>query len=163
MDWGHEDALHLCGDATVSKVGLLRHKTIPAVLQIRKKQKQKQSLRKDQGLKGSPGSMAEQGLKAGVGTSPTQASRAPWAPAPLTVKPETDIQIPGHRGPPSPASLSPTPGSWASLTSSQCQRLYTHLPRPPPSHPRLAASFGVFPGHPSHELLLHGTMKYIRG
>ena len=73
MDWSHEDALHLCGDATVSKVGLLRHKTIPAVLQIRKKKKQ--SLRKDQGLKGSPGSMAEQGLKAGVGTSPWHTGR----------------------------------------------------------------------------------------
>ena len=75
VDRGHEDALYLCGDAMVPQVGLLRCKTIPAVLQIRKKPKQ--SLRKDQGLKGSPGSMAEQGLKAGVGTSP------PRPPGPL--------------------------------------------------------------------------------
>ena len=78
VDRGHEDALYLCGDAMVPQVGLLRRKTIPAVFQIRKKPKQ--SLRKDQGLKGSPGSMAEQGLKAGVGTSPTQASRPPGLP-----------------------------------------------------------------------------------
>jgi hypothetical protein len=78
VDGGHEDALYLCGDDIVPQVGLLRHKTIPAVLQIRKKPKQ--SLRKDQGLKGSPGPMADQGLKVGVGTSPTQVSRPPGLP-----------------------------------------------------------------------------------